>query len=433
MRQSRVAGLEAPPRCAKSTTDRCRRRVRPIEPNGTRPISILCPESRSHSSEPTPMPTENTTSSSVTTCSVPCSTLRDEVRELRDEHRAVEPEPRDAEDREEHRAVAGGEPRLRQVSATGFQLMRSSGSGGGRARDEARQHDAAAPRSRRCRCATPAMPQSGWAIIQPPKIMPSRIAIEVPVSTSALPPISSDSFSCCGRIAYFTGPNSVDCTPPRKSAASSSGRFCSEEADRAERHDRELERHRDRDEPRLLVLVGDLARGGREQEERQDEQRLREVLQRVRRHRGEARRLVGEQDHQRLLEDVVVERAEELHAEERPEAPLGQQPELARGQPIDSLRKRARLMRARAMRAARRYAAPRCIATPRARWLGKSGCPGSWRQLPKCSWYFAPLENRQPPFPDWARSARIRSLRKCRDAPAALAMPRCPAGMRPSP
>ena len=40
------------------------------------------------------------------------------------------------------------------------------------------------------------------------------------------------------------------------------------------------------------------------------------------------RGLVGEQDDQRLLEDVVVQRAEELHAEERPEAPLGQQPEL---------------------------------------------------------------------------------------------------------
>ena len=69
--------------------------------------------------------------------------------------------------------------------------------------------------------------------------------------------------------------------------------------------------------------------GGGEQEERQDEQRLREVLQRVRRHRGEGRRLVGEQDDERLLEDVVVHRAEELDAEERPEAPLGQQAELA--------------------------------------------------------------------------------------------------------
>ena len=39
--------------------------VMPIEPNGTRPISTLCPDSRSHSSEPTPMPIENSASSSV--------------------------------------------------------------------------------------------------------------------------------------------------------------------------------------------------------------------------------------------------------------------------------------------------------------------------------------------------------------------------------
>jgi hypothetical protein len=45
--------------------------VSPIEPNGTSPISTLWPESRSHRSEPKPTPIENTTSSSVTTCSLP--------------------------------------------------------------------------------------------------------------------------------------------------------------------------------------------------------------------------------------------------------------------------------------------------------------------------------------------------------------------------
>ena len=57
--------------------------------------------------------------------------------------------------------------------------------------------------------------------------------------------------------------------------------------------------------------------------------RLREILERVRRHGGEARRLVREHDDQRLLEYVVVECAQELHAEERTEAPLAEQPELA--------------------------------------------------------------------------------------------------------
>ena len=56
--------------------------------------------------------------------------------------------------------------------------------------------------------------------------MPSRMAIEVPISTMPLPPTISLSLRCCGRIAYFTGPKSADCTPPRKSAPRSSARFC---------------------------------------------------------------------------------------------------------------------------------------------------------------------------------------------------------------
>src|SRR5690606_31081188 len=76
------------------------------------------------------------------------------------------------------------------------------------------------------------------------------------------------------------------------------------------------------------VLVGELPGGGREQEEGQHEQRLRQVLQDVRRHRRVAGGRVGEQDHQRLLEDVVVERAEELYAEEGREAPFPQKAEL---------------------------------------------------------------------------------------------------------
>ena len=50
--------------------------VMPIEPNGTRPISTLCPDSFSHSSEPTATPMEKTVSSSVNTVGSPPSTLR---------------------------------------------------------------------------------------------------------------------------------------------------------------------------------------------------------------------------------------------------------------------------------------------------------------------------------------------------------------------
>ena len=56
--------------------------------------------------------------------------------------------------------------------------------------------------------------------ISPPKIMPHRIEIEVPISTRPLPPVSSSGFSTEGRIEYFTGPNSVDCRPVQNSAIS---------------------------------------------------------------------------------------------------------------------------------------------------------------------------------------------------------------------
>ena len=49
--------------------------VRPIEPNGTRPISTLWPESRSQASEPTPTPTEKVASSALTVVSEPPSTF----------------------------------------------------------------------------------------------------------------------------------------------------------------------------------------------------------------------------------------------------------------------------------------------------------------------------------------------------------------------
>ena len=55
--------------------------------------------------------------------------------------------------------------------------------------------------------------------------MPTRIEIDVPISTSPLPPVSSSGFSTDGRIEYFTGPNSVDCTPVQNSATSSTTMF----------------------------------------------------------------------------------------------------------------------------------------------------------------------------------------------------------------
>ena len=109
---------------ATRSTGRPRTRVMPIEPSGTRPISTWRRDSVSHSSEPTPMPTENTTSSSVATCSSPCSTsLAKGGNGVRNTD-AEEPHPRDAQQRAEHDDVVVRELEVGQVSVTGFQLMR---------------------------------------------------------------------------------------------------------------------------------------------------------------------------------------------------------------------------------------------------------------------------------------------------------------------
>ena len=107
--------------------------------------------------------------------------------------------------------------------------------------------------------------------------MPTRIEIDVPISTRPLPPVSSSGLSTDGRIEYFTGPNSVDCTPVANSATSSTTMFCVTKPTAGQRHDRDFHRGGDADQLRLLQLLGDLPGGGREQEVGQDEQRRREV------------------------------------------------------------------------------------------------------------------------------------------------------------
>ncbi len=61
-------------------------------------------------------------------------------------------------------------------------------------------------------------------IITPALMVPARIARKVPISTSALPPTSSLSRRCWGRIEYLTGPNSAECVPMANSAASINSR-----------------------------------------------------------------------------------------------------------------------------------------------------------------------------------------------------------------
>lgn len=170
----------------------------PIAPSGTRPISTCRRLSVSHSSEPAPMPTENTTSSSEATCSSPCSTsfakLGNWLKNTAPKNHIHEM-PRSERNTT---MLPCASLRLRQVSLNGFQLITRPGSVAG-----ARGMACATPRptsaSSTQATATVAWPTCGSATSSPPATCPSRMATKVPISTMPLPPVSSRASSTCGR------------------------------------------------------------------------------------------------------------------------------------------------------------------------------------------------------------------------------------------
>src|SRR5690348_17864898 len=104
-----------------------------------------------------------------------------------------------------------------------------------------------------------------------------------------------------------------------------------DEARRRDRHRGDLEQLHPADDAGLLDLLRELPRRGREQEERQDEQRRREVG--VERGRAVIQpQLERHQHQQRIAERVVVERRQRLRPEERRETTLTEQGELARSE-----------------------------------------------------------------------------------------------------
>ncbi len=100
------------------------------------------------------------------------------------------------------------------------------------------------------------------------------------------------------------------------------------EAEAGDAHDGDLGGLHELQHPRLVVAIRQLSGHAGEQHERQDEEPGRDVGQQRRVQPGIARRLVGREDNERVLVDIVVERAERLGAEERQEAALNQQFEL---------------------------------------------------------------------------------------------------------
>jgi len=184
-------------------------------------------ESRSHISEPNPMPIENVPSSTVTTSGFADSTS---FAKLKNDDRNVAPTNHSHEIPSRLRNTVRFSCaifRLRHVSLTGFQLICRSGCGAGVAgtnTDTARPTSAIPTQAQ----ASTTAPCSTKPAASPPIIVPIRIATKVPISTMPLPPTSSVFARCWGRYEYLTGPNTVEWTPIRKVHRYRSGALCSQ-------------------------------------------------------------------------------------------------------------------------------------------------------------------------------------------------------------
>jgi len=217
-------------------------------------------------------------------------------------------------------------PMLRQVSVRGLGLMRSFGAGGGRGRD-----GAAGQPAERCD------DEAGSG--HPDRIDPG------PGEQSTGQRANQDRNEGAGldqRIAadqllllqVLRQDRVLDRSEQRRMQAEQEqcrhqhGEAVQREAGGSDNHDAHFKHLDHARQHRLVVLVRQLAGRRREEEKGQDEDAGRKVRQYLRLHRRPLRRLKGEQDDQRVLEQVVVEGTEELREEEWPEALRLQQAEL---------------------------------------------------------------------------------------------------------
>ena len=112
-------------------------------------------------------------------------------------------------------------------------------------------------------------------------MVPSRIAMKVAPSTSALPAGSSDAARWSGRMPYLIGPNSEAITPNRNSATNSSGTECMTKPSDRDDGDADLGELQPLRHHRLVVAVGELAAERGQKEIRRDEDRGGERDQRL--------------------------------------------------------------------------------------------------------------------------------------------------------
>jgi hypothetical protein len=124
----------------------------------------------------------------------------------------------------------------------------------------------------------------------------------------------------------FDRPEEARMDPHREQRREHQRDVVEEKAGRSEHHDGDLGRLHEADDARLVHRIGELSRKRREQEEGEDEDGAGNGVER--RFLGRVGiDVIGDQDHHRGLEQIVVERAQELGDEQRQEAPLGQEVE----------------------------------------------------------------------------------------------------------
>ena len=163
---------------------------------------------------------------------------------------------------------------------------------------------------------------------RPPAIVPTRMAMKVPASTSALPPTSSLWRRCCGISEYLSGPKMVASTPNRKITPSRIETWPTYSAT-APQHISTTSAKR---VWRISRLFSYLSASWPDNAENRKNGRMNKPCDTFASTPGVGGRChaEGEGHHHRIAKQVVVEGAEELRKEERQEAAFAQQLELRR-------------------------------------------------------------------------------------------------------
>ena len=170
-----------------------------------------------------------------------------------------------------------------RVSAGTFQPIRRPGAAG----DARGTRSAASQARRRPPAARPPRPRPGRrpsSMSWPPAMVPARMAAKVPASMSALPDSSSPGRRCSGEHAVLQRAEEGGLHAQPEQRRQQQRHAVREEAQGRDRHDGDLQRLRQPDQPGLVQLVRHLPRRGGEQGIGQDEQpaRQRDKLRRFR-------------------------------------------------------------------------------------------------------------------------------------------------------